>query len=99
MRCNSFVPESCLRLAFGFIVGVVAAVSSAAESTSASPAANEKAMKYHAILVGRPEPGYLFDRFYNTWLDDSTVDSLQAFLLKQIETSQKTSDRLLLAFF
>lgn len=69
----------------------------AAESPAVEPVA-EKARKYHAILRRRPEPGYLFDRFYNTWLDDSTVEKLRQFLTEQA-ASGETSDRLLLAFF
>lgn len=57
------------------------------------------ALKYHALLVTRPEPGYLFDRFYNTWLDESTVDALEAYLTKQAAQTHDTADQLLLAFF
>ncbi|MEN6558807.1 MAG: tetratricopeptide repeat protein, partial [Thermoguttaceae bacterium] len=60
---------------------------------------NSSALKYHAALQKRPEPGYLFDRFYNAWLDQSTAESLQEFLQKQIERSDTTANRLLLAFF
>ena len=102
MRGMSLMSKLHLRFAFGVIfgllVGFMALVAVAAEDAKA-PAPSETAQKYHKILVSRPEPGYLFDRFYNTWLDDSTVDLLEAYLLKQVETSQKTSDRLLLAFF
>ena len=99
MREKIFVRTPYLRFAWNFTVCLVALASNAAETPPAAATASEKAMKYHTILVGRPEPGYLFDRFYNTWLDDSTVDSLQSFLQKQVDTSQKTPDRLLLAFF
>jgi len=81
-----------------FFAWVTTPARSAEEAATAQPA-SEKALKYHALLVTRPEPGYLFDRFYNTWLDESTVDSLEAFLLKRVETSNETGDRLLLAFF
>ena len=66
---------------------------------SAQEPTSEKALKYHKLLTSRPEPGYLFDRFYNTWLDESTVDSLESFLKKCAADSQQTSDKLLLAFF
>ena len=79
------------------LIGVVATART--EEAPSAPAASEKALKYHALLVKRPEPGYLFDRFYNTWLDESTVDSLEVFLLKGVQTSKQTGDRLLLAFF
>ena len=41
----------------------------------------KKAMKYHSALLRRPTPGYLYDRFYNTWLDTSSLDDLKAFLV------------------
>ena len=70
----------------------------------ASPAAaaeeeKNQAQKYHKALQKRPEPGYLFDRFYNAWLDQSTAESLQEFLQKQADQSDNTANRLLLAFF
>jgi len=34
----------------------------------------EKLLKYHTVLRKRPQPGYLFDRFYNAWLDEASVD-------------------------
>ena len=58
-----------------------------------------KALKYHSVLLERAEPGYLYDRFYNTWLDESTVDQLQNFLTSRVEKTPDTADRLLLAFF
>ncbi len=60
---------------------------------------SEKALKYHGLLVSRPEPGYLFDRFYNTWLDESTVDALEKFLTSHAQQTRTTPDQLLLAFF
>lgn len=72
----------------------------AAEATSTeSPPSEIKALAYHELLRKRPEPGYLFDRFYNTWLDEATVDELQQFLTDQVQESATTADRLLLAFF
>jgi len=58
-----------------------------------------KAVKYHDVLRKRPEPGYLFDRFYNTWLDEATVDDLQKFLVAQADQTKATPDQLLLAYF
>lgn len=67
--------------------------------TSGQSASQEKALKYHAALQRRPNPGYLFDRFYNTWLDTSSLDQLEKFLASQVEKTRSTQDRLLLAFF
>lgn len=58
----------------------------------------EKAARYHTALLRRPSPGYLFDRFYNAWLDEDTVEHLEAFLTEKAE-SGKSADGLLLAFF
>ncbi len=60
---------------------------------------NPKAMRYYSVLVKRPSPGYLFDRFYNTWLDTATLADLEEFLVEQVEKNKRTADRLLLAFF
>ena len=81
-------------LAF-FSFAVLAAYSELADAQESQ----EKALRYHTILTKRPAPGYLFDRFYNTWLDAGTVEGLQTFLEQRAGTSDRTSDRLLLAFF
>ena len=80
-------------LVIGALLSVNGSSSRAAEEEKA------QAVKYHVALQRRPEPGYLFDRFYNAWLDQSTVESLQDFLQKQLERSDTTANRLLLAFF
>ncbi len=60
---------------------------------------NEKALRYFKVLQKRPTPGYLFDRFYNAWLDGETVDNLEGFLSSTVEADGSTGNRLLLAFF
>lgn len=69
--------------------------------SAATPAApNEKALKYYDALVKRPAAGYLFDRFYNAWLDAQTIEDLEKFLReKAAETTATTGQRLVLAFF
>ena len=60
----------------------------------------EEAMKYHAALLERPTPGYLYDRFYNTWLETSSQDELKQFLVERANDSEaQIADRLLLAFY
>ena len=60
----------------------------------------KKALKYHSALLRRPTPGYLYDRFYNTWLDTSSQDELKEFLVERADAPEgKAADRLLLAFF
>ena len=57
-------------------------------------------MKYHSALLRRPTPGYLYDRFYNTWLDNSSQEDLKEFLVGRANASAaEQADRLLLAFF
>ncbi|MDB2686713.1 tetratricopeptide repeat protein [Mariniblastus sp.] len=60
----------------------------------------KKAMKYHSALLRRPNPGYLYDRFYNTWLDTSSQEELKQFLIKRADAAEADpAERLLLAFF
>ncbi|MEZ5324353.1 MAG: tetratricopeptide repeat protein [Verrucomicrobiales bacterium] len=61
--------------------------------------ANEKALRYFQVLQKRPSPGYLFDRFYNAWLDTSTLADLEEFLRETVASDGKTANRLLLAFY
>ncbi len=58
-----------------------------------------KALKYHEALVKRPVPGYLFDRFYNAWLDTGTIEELEKYLTARVAAEETTAGRLLLAFF
>lgn len=60
-------------------------------------AAPDKALKYHRVLQRRPAPGYLFDRFFNAWVEEESVESLEAFLREKADGS--TEDGLLLAYF
>ena len=84
--------QSCFR-SVSFIL--VLAIASAAVAQSD----NSKALRYHSVLLKRPNPGYLFDRFYNTWLDTGTIEELTKFLDNRVEQDGTTADRLLLAFF
>ena len=95
---------NCLRLAavvlLSFLVSASPIHSRAfSKQDSGQQAKNEKALKYHKALQRRPVPGYLFDRFYNTWLDESSIADLETFLKSQAASSGKTNDILLLAFF
>lgn len=42
-----------------------------------------QALKYYSALEKRPAAGYLFDRFYNAWLDLKSSDELEKFLLEK----------------
>ena len=57
-----------------------------------------KTAKYHEILQKRPSSGYVFDRFYDSWLDQGTSEELETFLTKSA-TSGKANDQLLLAYY
>ncbi len=70
-----------------------------ADDASASARANEKALRYFQVLQRRPRPGYLFDRFYNAWLDTDSIAGLERFLSATVEKDETTPNRLLLAFF
>jgi thioredoxin-like negative regulator of GroEL len=52
--------------------------------------------KYHEMLLRRPQPGVLYDRFYAAWMKQSTAQALRAFLEKRTATA---ADILLLAIF
>ncbi len=63
-------------------------------------AENAKALKYHSVLVKRPNSGYLFDRFFAAWLEGGSVEGLTMFLEERSAAAEAvTGDRLLLAFF
>ena len=84
-----------LRLAVTTLVSLLLLISSAL----AEEAPPSEAMKYHRVLVQRPNPGYLFDRFFNAWLDASSVEELEEFLIAQADEPGRPSNGLLLAFY
>ena len=55
--------------------------------------------RYFSLLQEQPGNSYLFDRFYNTWLDTKTVEELEAFLKANLEQKRDMAGRLVLAFF
>ena len=60
----------------------------------------QEAMKYHSALLRRPNPGYLYTRFYNAWLDAASQEELKEFLVTRANAPEAdAADRLLLAFF
>ncbi|MBN8420372.1 MAG: hypothetical protein J0L73_15745 [Verrucomicrobia bacterium] len=61
----------------------------------AAPPAPE-AEKYHQMLLKRPQPGLVYDRFYSAWMETGTADSLAEFLSQRTST---TADLLVLAIF
>ena len=60
-----------------------------------------KAGKLHALLLKRPDPGHIFERFRNAWLEQGSIETLERFLENQIAQSaggNMASKHLLLAF-
>lgn len=61
---------------------------------------NETAAKYHEALVRRPSGGYLFERFFNAWLETGSVEGLEGFLTRRAgANSEEIGESLLLAYF
>ncbi|MBL7184721.1 MAG: tetratricopeptide repeat protein [Phycisphaerae bacterium] len=60
---------------------------------------NTKPEKYFSLLQERPDDSYLYDRFYNAWLDTGTIEQLESFLKANLDKRNDTANRLLLAFF
>ncbi len=85
-----------------FVLPVVARQDSHQDPTATadeSRAEREKAMRYHEALRKRPTTGFLFDRFFDAWLEFSTIAELETFLRDEAAQTTATSDQLLLAFF
>lgn len=59
--------------------------------------AQAKALRYYDALMKRPAGGYLFERFYNAWLDTQTLDELEKYPTQRADAA--TGHRLVLAFF
>jgi tetratricopeptide (TPR) repeat protein len=59
---------------------------------------NERALEYFKLLIDRPEGAYIYDRFYDAWLNTGTLEELEGFLKQKIE-DYPGKGRLLLAFF
>ncbi|WP_395745039.1 tetratricopeptide repeat protein [Prosthecobacter sp.] len=56
------------------------------------------AQRYWNILVKRPEPGTVFERFYAAWLEEGTVGELEQFLLVRAgRADASATDHLILA--
>ena len=62
-----------------FIAGILAtAPLSVFADEIAQP--NEKAERYHKLLLKRPDSGTLFERFVDSWLDTGSKEDLETFL-------------------
>lgn len=73
-------------------------VSSSAQTPAAVVPA--PAQRYLDILIKRPQPGTIFERFYAAWLEESSTADLGAFLESRTTLPAATAaDHLLLAVF
>lgn len=64
------------------------------------PAVPAPAQRYLDILIKRPRPGTIFDRFYAAWLEEGAAADLGAFLeARSGDASATAADHLLLAVF
>jgi tetratricopeptide (TPR) repeat protein len=77
---------------FSAVVLVAATVYGQQESATKPVGKTEK---YYNLLLKRPRPGYLFDRFLNSWLEYSDLESLEIFLAQ----SEAPMTPALLAFY
>ena len=100
LRRESFGREwriSFLSIILGFCV---CCLSYAADTQSQkTETINPKAEKYFTLLTQSPSGDYLYDRFYDAWLDTGTIEGLEAFLKQNESNSKEPSGSLLLAFF
>ncbi|WP_395745810.1 tetratricopeptide repeat protein [Prosthecobacter sp.] len=79
-----------MRIGFFFLVSAIACFGQSA------PPPGSEAEKYHQMLLKRPQPGLVYDRFYSAWLETGTPDSLAEFLSHRTGTA---GDLLVLAIF
>ncbi|VGO14984.1 hypothetical protein PDESU_03564 [Pontiella desulfatans] len=61
------------------------------------PQPEGKAENYYRILLKNPRPGYLFDRFCNSWLETHDLKELEAFL--ESKRDEGAGNLLLLAIY
>ena len=89
-----------LSLSFPFFSASVSRAQDAADPPLSAADSAGKALRYYEALVKRPTGGYLFDRFYNAWLDSQTLDELEKFLTERANAAEATTGhRLILAFY
>jgi len=55
--------------------------------------------RYFALLQEQPGNSYLYERFYQAWLDTKTVEQLEIFLKANLDRQKDIGSRLLLTLF
>jgi len=64
-----------------------------------APQPNARAQRYYDLLCSKPSAGYVFDRFYDAWLDTESVSALERFLSLRLQETPTVAQHLLLSFF
>ena len=59
---------------------------------------NEKAARYHKLLLKRPDSGTLFERFVDSWLDTGSKEDLETFLKEGAQNGGAQEWRLLATY-
>lgn len=89
-------PHRLCVFGLGFVICVMLCmISQAAHAQTLG----SKAQRYYDILGKRPYSSYLFDRFYNAYLDEASLADLQAFLTDEIKKQDTAAHHLFLAFY
>ena len=61
---------------------------------------SEKTLRYHQLLVKKPQPGTVLDRFVDSWLETDSAPALLDFLKAKTTAGEATAnDHLLLALY
>ncbi len=82
------------RLLFGVLFSALSLYAETEEKVEV-PQPEGKAAEYYDILLKRPRPGYLFERFYNSWMEQHDLSDLETFL----ESNDSDEAVLLRAFY
>ncbi len=70
-----------------------------ASSCLASTEPNAKALRYHKLLSSKPSSDYVYDRFYDAWLDTGTLPELHDYLSASLQEAPTVAHHLLLSFY
>ncbi|PXA03823.1 hypothetical protein DDZ13_09270 [Coraliomargarita sinensis] len=68
-------------------------------SAHAEEVTNEKALKYHELLLKRPDSEVIFTRFYDEWLASASIQELEQFLLSNAESGGARDWHVLAVFY
>ena len=66
---------------------------------NAAEAPDPQSMKYFQLLLRQADSEVVYDRFYDAWLDNGTLETLEAFLQDHLAEKPGANARLLLAKF